>query len=118
LLNYKADPNICSEGGSPLYTASLDGHTEIVELLLNNKADPNICFKGVSPLYTASLQGHTEIVELLDFRTDNYCHLDIQIIFKTLYFAWIHCQNHMTTFMNNRKCIITNIERDQLIFTR
>jgi ankyrin repeat protein len=50
LLNNKADPNICSEGGSPLYTASLDVHTEIVELKLNNKADPNICFKGVSPL--------------------------------------------------------------------
>jgi ankyrin repeat protein len=46
---------------NPLYTASLQGRTEIVELLLNNKADPNLCSEGVSPLYTTSLQGHTEI---------------------------------------------------------
>ena len=42
LLNNKADPNICCEGRSPLYSASLRGYTEIVKLLLNNKADPNI----------------------------------------------------------------------------
>ena len=30
LLNNKCDPNICFKGGSPLYTASLLGHTEIV----------------------------------------------------------------------------------------
>jgi ankyrin repeat protein len=36
LLNNKADPNICSDGESPLHAASLHGHTEIVELLLNN----------------------------------------------------------------------------------
>jgi ankyrin repeat protein len=47
---------------SPLYTASLHGHTENVKLLLNNKADPNICSEGGSPLYNASLDGHTEIV--------------------------------------------------------
>jgi ankyrin repeat protein len=31
-FNNKADPNICCEGDSPLYTASRHGHTEIVEL--------------------------------------------------------------------------------------
>ena len=50
---------------SPLYYASYNGHTEIVELLLNNKADPNICCEGKSPLYYAFYKGHTEIVELL-----------------------------------------------------
>jgi serine/threonine-protein phosphatase 6 regulatory ankyrin repeat subunit B len=64
-LNNKADPNICYEGVTPLYTASRHGHTEIVELLLNNKADLNICYEGLSPLYIASLHGHTENVKLL-----------------------------------------------------
>jgi ankyrin repeat protein len=44
MMNNKADPNIRCEGESPLYIASFQGRTEIVELLLNNKADPNIFY--------------------------------------------------------------------------
>jgi ankyrin repeat protein len=70
---------------SPLYYASYNGHTEIVELLLNSKADPNICCEGKSPLYYASYNGHTEIVELLLYirisfiiqqQFNNLCDLD------------------------------------------
>jgi ankyrin repeat protein len=54
LLNNKADQwiNMSCEERSPLYIASLEIHTEIVELLLNNNADPNICYIENSPLYT------------------------------------------------------------------
>jgi ankyrin repeat protein len=45
-LNNKADPNISYEGKSPLYIASHQGRTLIVELLLNNKTDPNISYEG------------------------------------------------------------------------
>jgi ankyrin repeat protein len=68
VLNDNADPNICYEGVSPLYTASRHGHTEIVELLLNNKADPNTCYEGVSPLYTA-----IRISFIIQQQFDNLC---------------------------------------------
>ena len=29
-------------GKTPLYTASSNGHTDVVKLLLENKADPNV----------------------------------------------------------------------------
>jgi ankyrin repeat protein len=57
---------MCCEERSQLYIASLEGHTDIVELLLNNKADPNIyVVKRESPFYIASRHSHTEIIELL-----------------------------------------------------
>jgi ankyrin repeat protein len=57
---------MCCEERSPLYIASLEIHTEIVELLLNNKADANIyVVKRESPLCIASRHSHTEIMELL-----------------------------------------------------
>jgi ankyrin repeat protein len=63
LLNNKADPNTCCERDSPLYTASHQGHAEIVELLLNNKYVPNICCVGEYPYYIASRHGHAEMVK-------------------------------------------------------
>ena len=33
------------DGDTPLYTASSNGHTDVVRLLLENKADPNISDK-------------------------------------------------------------------------
>jgi ankyrin repeat protein len=62
---FKADPNICFAGESPLYIAYFHGHAEIVELLLNNKSVPNICWVGEYPYYIASRHGHAEMVKLL-----------------------------------------------------
>ena len=46
--------------------ASIDGYSEIVELLLQANGDPNVCSKeGLTPLYLASQNGHSAIVALL-----------------------------------------------------
>ena len=43
LLEKKADVNARkhTDGATPLFTAAIGGHTEIVKLLLDNKADVN-----------------------------------------------------------------------------
>ena len=32
-----------SSGGTPLFTAAMEGHTNIIHLLIGYGADPNIC---------------------------------------------------------------------------
>ena len=51
----------------PLLTASLKGHTEIVQLLLDAKANPDICdaTDKNAPLHFAACFGHTAIVQKL-----------------------------------------------------
>ena len=49
-----------------LCVASLNGHTEIVNVLIREGADVNKAHKdGCTPLYVASENGHTEIVNVL-----------------------------------------------------
>ena len=51
---------------TPLWIASQEGHTEIVELLINKGVAIDLVDKdGVTPLWIASDNGHKEIVKLL-----------------------------------------------------
>ena len=56
-----------SENCTPLFLASMNGHTEIVKELLKSKADPLICrsFDNASPVWIASSNGHLEVVKEL-----------------------------------------------------
>ena len=56
-----------NSGGSPLYIAAENGHTEVVKLLLANKADVNARCKtnGEKPIDAARRNHHLEIVKLL-----------------------------------------------------
>ncbi|CAL4142703.1 unnamed protein product, partial [Meganyctiphanes norvegica] len=73
LLNANADVNIADANGkTPLYIASKEGHSTIVEMLLNANADVNTVTDvdfGIgyskTPLYIASKGGHSTIVEML-----------------------------------------------------
>ena len=61
----EAESNL-GTGITPLYMASQEGYTKVVELLLNNEANPNLSREsGETPLFIASQNGHKEIVELL-----------------------------------------------------
>ena len=79
------------DGHTPVYWASYNGHTDVVQMLLQNKADPNISNKvsrvlvnstlqcciipimsiyshmqnGRTPVYWASLLTHTDVVQIL-----------------------------------------------------
>lgn len=54
------------EQQTPLFLASLAGHTEFVEQLLRKGADPRIRSKqGVSPLMAAAWRGRLEILRQL-----------------------------------------------------
>ena len=50
---------------TPLYVASLNGHTEEVSYLLELGAESIPLDNGATPLYAAALHGHTDIVQLL-----------------------------------------------------
>ena len=54
------------EGRSPLWSSSLKGRNDIVQLLLSNGADINLSNKnGSSPLYIAAQEGHSNVVQTL-----------------------------------------------------
>ena len=54
------------DGVTPLYIASQEGHSKIVELLLSEGANPNTASSdGVTSLYLASQNGHIKVVNTL-----------------------------------------------------
>ena len=56
------------DGWTPLYCASINGHTEVVRLLLHAGADFNQANKnGRTPLNSASAYGHTDTTAFLVF---------------------------------------------------
>lgn len=81
----RTNPNLgrSDDGSTPLYTACLNGHTEVVKALLssvavdvNKRRTPDIA--GKFPLYAACVNGHVEIVRLL------LAHPDIDVDAKRL----------------------------------
>ena len=68
LLSIGADVNAAkADGVTPLYSASLHGHTAVVTLLLERGAnlDATTTPDGFTALWAASAQGHLEVVGLL-----------------------------------------------------
>ena len=72
LLKSRADPNVLvpvewrNYATSPLFEASVSGHTKIVRMLLGAGADINQSIgPGYTPLYNAAFQGHGETVRIL-----------------------------------------------------
>jgi ankyrin repeat protein len=61
-------PDSRSEGTTPLYTAAVQGETELVRMLLRAGADPNLRSGDRTegtPLCASACHGHTEIVRAL-----------------------------------------------------
>ncbi len=52
-------------GATPLFQASQNGHTEVVQVLVKAGADLNQSFKGATPLFQASQNGHAKVVQVL-----------------------------------------------------
>ncbi|XP_071181368.1 uncharacterized protein [Mytilus edulis] len=67
LYHCNSNVNHCrKDGGSPLFMACQNRHTEVVQILINNKADISKCKDtGSSPLFMACQEGHTEVVQIL-----------------------------------------------------
>ena len=72
LLKSKVDPNVVMGvewrdfATSPLFEASVGGHTRIARMLINAGADVNQRVgPGYTPLYNAAFNGHTDTVKLL-----------------------------------------------------
>ena len=63
------------EGDTPLYSASLLGHLEIVEVLIAGGGDVNKASNdGHTPLWIASMKGHLEVVKvLIDNKANFFC---------------------------------------------
>ena len=69
LLEHGADADKAktTDGCTPLFVASQNGHADVVWLLLENSADADKATTsiGATPLYWASRNGHTDVVTLL-----------------------------------------------------
>ena len=69
LLDRNADPNTArtTDGSTPLYIASQNGHVDVAQLLLDRNADPNTARTndGCTPLCIASQEGHVDVARLL-----------------------------------------------------
>ena len=55
------------DGATPLYTAALKGHLEVVRFLVESGAnkDQGTTDKGATPLFVAAEKGHLAVVRLL-----------------------------------------------------
>jgi ankyrin repeat protein len=61
IINYQRP-----DGVTPVYMASQNGHTSVVDVLLRHGADPNLAnHDGFTPLCIASQNGHTSVVDVL-----------------------------------------------------
>lgn len=66
LVKEGADVNVkCSQGCTPLFVASYNGHLEVVEILLKRETVNVRCFQGYTSLFIASKNGHLEVVRAL-----------------------------------------------------
>ena len=67
LDDYSVNPNAVDDAGyTPLYTAALGGHADIVQCLLGHQADPNLrTVSGKTPLQLANNRGFLRVVQLL-----------------------------------------------------
>ena len=66
LLNAGADPNITNQHGmTPLFSASINGHAELITELLKKGADVNIQCNNLTPLYVAAASENIETVKTL-----------------------------------------------------
>jgi ankyrin repeat protein len=65
--NSSADINLRDENGqSPLFTASMHGHCDVVKYLISSGADINLRDEnGQSPLFIASCKGECDVVHKL-----------------------------------------------------
>ena len=50
MLTVPSHPPCTQNGASPLYVASQEGHTEVVDMLLSSGADPNLATKVCTAL--------------------------------------------------------------------
>ena len=70
LLGAGADVNKArtDNGATPLFAASQEGHTKVVEMLLGAGADVNKATTdtGATPLYIALRGNHRDVAELLE----------------------------------------------------
>ena len=56
-----------TQGWTPLFIASIEGHASIVKCLLEAKANPRLCDHfGWTPIEHAAFRGHMEVVDLLN----------------------------------------------------
>jgi|GEM_PF-1773135 len=51
--------------GAALYIASLNGHTEVVEMLVKAGANMEYTVNGKTPLYAAVYKGHEDVIDVL-----------------------------------------------------
>ena len=61
-------PNPTGDGISPIFSAAMRGHTEIVKTLIPLTENPNLPSKGwgKTPFEIATENGHTEIAKILE----------------------------------------------------
>lgn len=75
--NPKAVNKLNEDGWTPLFTAALNGHRDVVELLLNKNADVNATDSDLrTPLHIACFKGHKKICRLLVAHGGNLCTAD------------------------------------------
>ena len=69
LISQGANPNsVDNDGETPMYSASQQGHLDVVECLVNAGANvKRATEQGRTPLHIASYTGHLDIVKISSF---------------------------------------------------
>eukprot|EP00931_Biecheleriopsis_adriatica_P054841 TRINITY_DN32310_c0_g1_i1.p1 TRINITY_DN32310_c0_g1~~TRINITY_DN32310_c0_g1_i1.p1 ORF type:complete len:1005 (-),score=233.26 TRINITY_DN32310_c0_g1_i1:183-3197(-) len=67
LVDVSGSESRSSAGETPLFTAAIHGHVEVVKLLLDEKADPNMpkSTDGMTPAAAACAEGQYQILDML-----------------------------------------------------